>query len=90
MAESLKFIQEIGVDRIHNHKVQLLELLESNLKRIQGLDLLVKSTNSRVAVSSFVVPGVSSFRYCRTFGSRGLRCKSWPSLCSNTNGSTWY
>jgi len=59
LGAAVKYLNNVGLNNIHSHEKELLDYLTSNLKKIEGINL-VGTTSNKVGVQSFVIKDIHS------------------------------
>ena len=59
LGAAVNYLKKVGLNNIYSHEKTLLEYLTSNLKNIEGINLIGTASN-KVGVQSFVIKGIHS------------------------------
>ncbi|MFC1720975.1 aminotransferase class V-fold PLP-dependent enzyme [Patescibacteria group bacterium] len=77
LAEAVRYVENIGVDNIHDHIAELVEYTFEKLGGIEGLSLYCqKDANKNVGVVSFGIEGVHAHDVAEILSKRGIAIRS--------------
>lgn len=75
LAEALKFVNEIGIDVIHQYENELLEYATAQLKLIEGVKIMGEAKN-KAGVISFNIEGIHPFDIGTILDKQGIAVRT--------------
>jgi cysteine desulfurase/selenocysteine lyase len=84
LSAALKYLEEVGMEQIHNHEIRLVSELLTGLKEIEGLSIFGPTDlNSRGGTVSFTIDGIHPHDLGQFLDSKGIAVRTghhcaWP------------
>lgn len=84
LSAALKYLDEVGMEQIHNHEIRLVSELLTGLKEIEGLSIFGPTDlNSRGGTVSFTIDGIHPHDLGQFLDSKGIAVRTghhcaWP------------
>ena len=81
-AQSIKFIQDLGIKNIEKHESQILEYGLEKLRKDNSINIIGNPKN-RASIMSFTIKGIHPHDIATILDDNGVAIKSRSSLLSN-------
>ncbi len=86
LAEALRFIQEIGLDKIADYEKQLVNYALQELSKVEGFKLL-GNIPERHAIIPFQLKGIHAYDVGLLLDKLGIAVRTGAPLCSTADGA---
>ncbi len=76
LAVALKYLSEIGLDRIHEHEQLLGRKVDAGLRAIEGVRVIGPSADKKAGINSFVIENVHAHDVSQFLDARGVAVRA--------------
>lgn len=76
LAAAIDYLQNVGLDRIHEHEKQLGQHIDAGLRAMDGVKLIGPSSEHKAGINSFVIDGVHAHDIAQLLDQAGIAVRA--------------